>query len=223
EAMHATQKVALAQFISHGKEQLVLIRPYQDGLVLHQMYYADEVRSFDEVDKGGGVKVRANEVELARKLIEQLSEREFKPDKFEDTYRDRVKAAVEQKVAGEEVRMPEAPAARAQVIDLMQALKESLAHRGAKPEEQPQSAAMRGLLEKRVPVRQIGAILASLRRQIGERPITRLSVYADGRRVVAWDGASRWQPDSGQFLFNFDAAQVMRGACKVAHFRAPAR
>src|SRR5438034_10674772 len=73
EAMHATQKVALAQFISHGKEQLVLIRPYQDGLVLHQMYYADEVRSFDEVDKGGGVKVRANEVELARKLIEQLT------------------------------------------------------------------------------------------------------------------------------------------------------
>jgi tetratricopeptide (TPR) repeat protein len=82
---------------------------------------------------------------------------------------------------------------------------------------------MRGLLEKRVPVRQIGAILASLRRQIGERPMTRLSVYADGRRVVAWDGASRWQPDSGQFLFNFDAAQVMRGACKVARLRTPVR
>ena len=82
---------------------------------------------------------------------------------------------------------------------------------------------MRGLLEKRVPVRQIGAILASLRRQIGERPITRLSVYADGRRVVAWDGASRWQPDSGQFLFNFDAAKVMRGVSKVARLRAPVR
>jgi tetratricopeptide (TPR) repeat protein len=81
---------------------------------------------------------------------------------------------------------------------------------------------MRGLLEKRVPVRHIGSILASLRRQIGERSINRLSVYADGRRVVAWDGASRWQPDSGQFLFNFDAAQVMRGACKVAQLRAPA-
>lgn len=80
---------------------------------------------------------------------------------------------------------------------------------------------MRGLLEKRVPVRQIGSILASLRRQIGDRALTRLSVYADGRRVVAWDGASRWQPDSGQFLFNFDAAQVMRGACKVAQLRAP--
>jgi tetratricopeptide (TPR) repeat protein len=81
---------------------------------------------------------------------------------------------------------------------------------------------MRGLLEKRVPVRQIGSVLASLRRQIGDRPLTRLSVYADGRRVVAWDGASRWQPDSGQFLFNFEAAQVMRGACKVAQLRTPA-
>jgi DNA-binding transcriptional MerR regulator len=81
---------------------------------------------------------------------------------------------------------------------------------------------MRGLLEKRVPVRQIGAILSSLRRQIGDRPLTRLSVYADGRRVVAWDGASRWQPDSGQFLFNFDAGQVMRGACRVAQLRTPA-
>jgi len=80
---------------------------------------------------------------------------------------------------------------------------------------------MRGLLEKRVPVRQIGGILTSLRRQIGDRPLTRLSVYADGRRVVAWDGATRWQPDSGQFLFNFDAAQVMRGACKVARLRTP--
>jgi DNA end-binding protein Ku len=151
EAMHATQKVALAQYISHGKEQLVLIRPYQDGLVLHSMYYADEIRRFDDVDKGGDAKVRPNEVELARKLIDQLSEREFHPDKYEDTYRDRVKAAVEQKVAGEEVRMPEVPAARAQVIDLMQALKESLAHRGAKHEEQPPAAAMRASAGKRRP------------------------------------------------------------------------
>jgi DNA-binding transcriptional MerR regulator len=80
---------------------------------------------------------------------------------------------------------------------------------------------MRGLLEQRVPVRRIGRVLQSLRRQIGDRPLTRLAVYADGRRVVAWDGASRWQPDSGQFLFNFDAGQVMRGASRVARLRRP--
>jgi tetratricopeptide (TPR) repeat protein len=82
---------------------------------------------------------------------------------------------------------------------------------------------MRGLLERGVPLRQIGRVLASLRRQIGSRPLTRLSVYADGKRVVAWDGESRWQPESGQFLFNFDAGQVVRRAGKVARLPEPAR
>jgi DNA-binding transcriptional MerR regulator len=59
---------------------------------------------------------------------------------------------------------------------------------------------MRGLMAKGVPVTQIGRVLRSLRRQIGERALTELTIYADGRRVVAWDGRSRWQPDSGQFL-----------------------
>ncbi len=80
---------------------------------------------------------------------------------------------------------------------------------------------MRGLLEKRVPVPQIGRVLDSLRRQIGHRPLSELSVYADGQRVVAWDGASRWQPDSGQFLFNFDAGQVLKGASKVVRLPPP--
>ncbi len=75
---------------------------------------------------------------------------------------------------------------------------------------------MRGLLERRVPLAQIGRVLASLRRQIGDRPLTRLTVFADGKRVVAWDGESRWQPESGQFLFNFDAEQVVRRASRVA-------
>jgi tetratricopeptide (TPR) repeat protein len=75
---------------------------------------------------------------------------------------------------------------------------------------------MRGLLARRVPMPQIARVLESLRRQIGGRSLTGLSVYADGRRVVAWDGESRWQPESGQFLFNFDAGQVLRRASKIA-------
>jgi DNA-binding transcriptional MerR regulator len=74
----------------------------------------------------------------------------------------------------------------------------------------------RGLLAQRVPVGKIGRVLRSLRRQIGDRPLTRLTVYADGDRVVAWDGRARWQPDSGQFLFNFDAESVVTKATKVA-------
>jgi tetratricopeptide (TPR) repeat protein len=74
----------------------------------------------------------------------------------------------------------------------------------------------RGLLKSRVPLKTIGRVLDSLRRQIGDRPLTRLNVYADGKRVVAWDGATRWQPESGQFLFNFDAASVLKRAATVA-------
>src|SRR5439155_1184394 len=80
---------------------------------------------------------------------------------------------------------------------------------------------MRGLLARKVPVTKIGRILESLRRQIGNRPLPRLAVYADGERVVVWDGESRWQPESGQFLFNFEAGQVLQRARKIAQLPAP--
>jgi DNA end-binding protein Ku len=126
EAMDETKHVAVAQYTSHGKEQIVIIRPYEGGLVLHTMYYADEVRSIADIKVDGHVKVRENEVDLARKLIEQLSVDEFNPEEFKDEYRERLKAAIDRKVAGEEVVATEAPPARAQVIDLMEALKQSL-------------------------------------------------------------------------------------------------
>lgn len=80
----------------------------------------------------------------------------------------------------------------------------------------------RALLEQRVPLRRIGRALASLRRQLGERPLTRLSVFRDGNRVVACDGARQWNPESGQLLFNFDAARL--GAARpgrVSRLREP--
>jgi tetratricopeptide (TPR) repeat protein len=80
---------------------------------------------------------------------------------------------------------------------------------------------MRGLMSKGVAMPQIARVLHSLRRQIGERALTELTIYADGRRVVAWDGRSRWQPDSGQFLFNFEAARIVRGARKVTPLPKP--
>jgi DNA end-binding protein Ku len=90
------------------------------------MYYADEVRAFDEVDTGATYEFADVERELAAKLIEQLSVDEFDGDKYEDSFRERVLAAVEQKVAGQELEFaPEAP--KAQIIDLFEALKQSLA------------------------------------------------------------------------------------------------
>jgi len=82
----------------------------------------------------------------------------------------------------------------------------------------------RALLEQAVPLPKIGRILRSLRRQLGDRPLTRLSVYKDGARVVAHDGRRRFEPESGQLLFDFDATRVARAAGKrVAALPAPRR
>src|SRR5215470_1832727 len=69
QAMRETGKVALAQAVSRGKEELILIRPVDGGLALHSMYHADEVRSFEDIDTGGEPKLKANELELARRLV----------------------------------------------------------------------------------------------------------------------------------------------------------
>lgn len=124
-SMDRTGKVAVGRYWTRGKEQLVLLRPYKEGLLMHQLYYADEVRAFDEVDVGDEVKLRPGEPELADQLIEQLSSKQFRADKYRDEYRDRILAAIDEKAAGMEIAaMPDAPAA--QIVDLFEALKASL-------------------------------------------------------------------------------------------------
>jgi DNA end-binding protein Ku len=98
------------------------------------MYYADEVRSLADVPTGGEPKVRANELQMAERLIEQLASDDFQPEKYKDEYRERVQEVVQKKVAGEEVRVAEPEKPRAQVIDLMEALKASLSRRDRAPE-----------------------------------------------------------------------------------------
>jgi DNA end-binding protein Ku len=80
-------RVANAELVSRGKEQLVLIRPYKNGLVLHTMYHADEVRDFQQVPKGEPFKVSENELELGIGLIDRLTSEEFHPENYEDDYR----------------------------------------------------------------------------------------------------------------------------------------
>jgi DNA end-binding protein Ku len=129
DAMAKTDRVALAKFVMRGKESLVLIRPAQTGLMLHTMYFADEVRDFGEVDKGQSAKIKEGELELALRLINELSKEEFKPEQYQDDYQLRVLDMVNLKVEGKEVTAVGPQVQRAQVIDLMEALKESLAKR----------------------------------------------------------------------------------------------
>jgi DNA end-binding protein Ku len=137
ESMQRTHKVAIGRFWTRGKEQLVLVRPYKHGLLLHYVYYANEVRSFDELDAGAKFSFKPAESELADQLIAQLTTDGFHPERYHDEYTDRVRAAVEQKVAGQQVTtVPEQPSA--QVIDLFEALKRSLdAETAARPDAKP--------------------------------------------------------------------------------------
>ena len=127
EAMTAKGRVAVGRWSARGKEQVVLVRPYgKDGLVIHQLYYANEVRAFSEIDTGATFTFSEKEHELAEKLIEELGTDTFDATKYTDSYSERVKSAVDQKVAGQEITIaPEAP--KAQIIDLFEALKKSLA------------------------------------------------------------------------------------------------
>jgi tetratricopeptide (TPR) repeat protein len=81
----------------------------------------------------------------------------------------------------------------------------------------------KGLLDAHIPLARIRRMVASLRRQLpDERTLSSLTIYADGRRVVAWDGTARWQPDSGQFLFNFDVQAVASVVNQPERLPAPA-
>ena len=125
-AMLACGRVAVGRFASRGRRQLVLIRPVENGLMLHGLYHADEVRGFDEVEFGDAVELKKGELELAEQLIDQLSSDDFGPERYQDDYREAVLQAIEQKAAGEQIVAPPASEQREQIIDLVAALKRSL-------------------------------------------------------------------------------------------------
>ena len=143
DAMAKSGRVAVATFVMRGKESLVLIRPSSDGLMLHTMFFSDEVRSFGEIDKGEGAKIRPGEMDLAQQLIDGLSNDDFTPENYQDSYRMRVLQLIESKVEGKEITVAAPEAAHAQVIDLMDALKESLAKRVPGDKKPPAKAPRR--------------------------------------------------------------------------------
>ena len=136
DTMTQVGKVALAKFVLRGKENLVIVRSAHKGLMMHTMFFANEVRSFDEIPKGESAKITTAETGLAVRLIEELSNEEFDPQKYEDEYGQRVLNLVNKKAEGKEITLAQPHAPRGQVIDLMAALKGSLdrqAQRQKKP------------------------------------------------------------------------------------------
>ena len=148
DTMKGSSRVALAKYVMRGKENLVLIRASGNGLMLHTMFFADEIRDFTEVDKGENAKLKPGEMELAQRLVNELASDKFAPEKYADEYRTRVLEAVEQKVEGKQVTSLAPQAQRAQVIDLMDALKQSLGKRGTSDAKAADGAAEKSMEKK---------------------------------------------------------------------------
>ena len=126
-ALHKSRQCAVGRWISRGKEHLVVIRPLNSGLAMHQLHFQDELRSMKELAIEPAA-VSDSELKLANQLIEHLAVKKFDPGEFTDEFKVRVQAAIARKVQGKEVSVAkESPKSRgSNVVDLMQALKASL-------------------------------------------------------------------------------------------------
>jgi DNA end-binding protein Ku len=129
EAMTNTGLVGIATYSARGKQYIVLVRPFEEGLAMHQLRYAEEIKPFAEVTLPDFPAIKDAELELAKQIIQQISSATFTPERYKDEVRARMLALIEQKVAGQEITVaPEQP--QGKIIDLMEALKASL---GAQP------------------------------------------------------------------------------------------
>jgi DNA end-binding protein Ku len=135
QAMKKTGRCALARWAARGKQYIVQLRPLDGGLVMQQLLYADEVRPMSEVEIQES-EVREPELKLAVQLIDQISSDQFDPSAYKDDVKERIEAAVQRKVEGEQIAVsPIEPEAGAQVIDLMEALRASLSKAAPAPAE----------------------------------------------------------------------------------------
>lgn len=125
-AMRESGYMALARLTMHNREYTVFLRPYKDGLALHTMYYADEVRSMEHLGGGAESEVKEAELKVAHQLIEALADK-FEPERFHDTYEDNLRKLIDARLEGKEVTAAEHPGKLTPVVDLMEALRQSLA------------------------------------------------------------------------------------------------
>jgi DNA end-binding protein Ku len=130
EGMEETGRAAIAKLTMHEREYLVMLRPRPKSLALHTMYFENEIRYASEYTDSGSAKLKAQEISLAKQLIESL-EAPFEPAKYRDEYQERLSKLLEAKRDGKEIA-PEAKPRLAPVVDMMEALKKSLAARSKK-------------------------------------------------------------------------------------------
>ncbi len=131
EALRQSRYYGIAKVAMHNREHVVILRPGAKGILLHTMYYADEIRKVDEFRTDTSL-VKPKEMELAKMLIDSLAG-DFEPEKYQDTYRENLMKMIEAKVEGRKVVETPAPHV-APVVDIMEALKKSLAEKKKPPQ-----------------------------------------------------------------------------------------
>ena len=131
-ALEETGRWAVAKYAARGKGYLVVIRPLGRGLVMQQLYYPNEIRAFDEIDIGDA-DVKDSELRMAIQLAEMSASDEFHPENYRDEVKERIREMIQMKIEGEEITNAFTDEPKAQVIDLMEALRASLGGAATKP------------------------------------------------------------------------------------------
>lgn len=125
KALEESEYVAIAKLTMHNREYTVFLRPHEGGLMLHTMYYEEEVRKVEGFG-APDVELKDAEVKVAHQLIEALAA-EWEPEKFHDEFQENLKNLIQTKLEGGKIAEVEKPKKLAPVVDLMSALKQSLA------------------------------------------------------------------------------------------------
>jgi DNA end-binding protein Ku len=131
-----TGRIALGKYAARGKQYLVMVRPMENGLVMEQLHYPDELRSFAEVPVEDA-SVKPAELKLATQLVEQAASEQFRPEDYKDEVRERMLALIQRKVEGEDITLAPTAEPEHKIIDIMEALKASLAAGASRKPAQP--------------------------------------------------------------------------------------
>jgi DNA end-binding protein Ku len=124
--LNETKKIAVGKVVLRDKEQLVALRAYQRGLVMHQLKYLDEIRPMDEIGIDSPQKIDAKELSLGKTLVENLSNEKFDPGQYSDTYAKKLEKLIEAKSKGQKVVVKEEEEKAEETTDILEALKASL-------------------------------------------------------------------------------------------------
>lgn len=147
-AMRETGLSALGRFAARGKQHLVLLSPMGEGILMEQLRYSHEIRPFAEVPIGDA-EVKDAELKLAIQLIEQVATQTFEPEKYKDEVRERALEMIDRKVAGEDITTSPTDAPQTQIIDLMSALRASIAKSEGEKEAPERKPAKRAKSRKK--------------------------------------------------------------------------